>query len=77
MDEDGRLQVRLGVQLWSELQYTLTECSVIIDNVEEYVVKAEKEMFGQTSGVDAEAVSINLHSLFCIMLSHSTLNAAV
>ena len=44
VDEDGRLHVRLGAQLWSELQYTLPECSMVIDNVEEYVVKTEKEM---------------------------------
>ena len=47
-DEEKRLHLRLGVQLWSELQSTLPECSVVIENVEEYVSKAEKEMFNNS-----------------------------
>jgi hypothetical protein len=51
-DEEKRLHLRLGVQLWSELQSTLPECSVVIENVEEYVEeyvsKAEKEMFNNS-----------------------------
>ena len=48
-DEEKRLHLRLGVQLWSELQSTLPECSVVIENVEEYVSKAEKETFDKSN----------------------------
>ena len=48
LDEDGRLHVRLNVLLWKELQYAFPECMVAIENVEDYVRKAEKEMFNNT-----------------------------
>lgn len=48
LDGERRLHVRLGDQLWSELQHTFPECSVAIENVEEYVQKAEEEMFNTT-----------------------------
>ena len=48
LDEEKRLHVRLSDQLWSELQSTLPECSVVIDNVEEYVLAAEKQMFNES-----------------------------
>ena len=47
IDKEKRLHVRLGAQLWSELQSTLPECSVVIEDVEEYVLKAEKDMFSK------------------------------
>lgn len=48
LDKDGRLHIRLSVQQWIELQYMFPECVVAIDNVEDYVRKAEKEMFNNT-----------------------------
>ena len=45
LDEERRLHIRLTAQLWSELHYMLPECSVVIDNVEEFVQKVEMEMF--------------------------------
>ena len=49
VDEEKRLHIRLGNQLWSELQSTLPECSVVIENVEEYVSKAEKKPFDKSN----------------------------
>ena len=48
-DKEKRLHIRLGNQLWSELQSTLPECSVVIENVEEYVSKAEKKPFDKSN----------------------------
>ena len=45
LDEERRLHIRLSAQLWSELRYILPECSVVIDNVEEFVQKVEMETF--------------------------------
>jgi hypothetical protein len=59
-DEEKRLHLRLGVQLWSELQSTLPECSVVIENVEEYVeeyvLAAEMQMIGKSPDIKAETV---------------------
>ena len=49
IDKKGRIHVRLSDQLWSELQSSLPECSVVIDNVEEYVSAAEKEIFSKSN----------------------------
>ena len=48
LDDERRLHIRLSAQLWSELHYMLPECSVAIQNVEEFVQKGEKEMFNNT-----------------------------
>ena len=48
-DEEKRLHIRLSVQLWSELQSTLPECSVVIENVENYVSEVEKENFDKSN----------------------------
>ena len=63
LDEERRLHVRLGAQRWSELQSSLPECSVAIDNVEKYVLEAEKEMFNKSrvgAGWFQEYVRFNL-----------------
>ena len=44
-DEEKRLHVRISVQRWSALERLLSECSVAIENVEEYVQRGEKEAF--------------------------------
>ena len=54
LDKEGRLHVRLGRQLWTELQSTLPECSLVIDNLEEYVMEAEKVMFNNKSRLGAD-----------------------
>ena len=47
-DKDGRLHFRLSVQLWAKLQDKFPECTVAIENVEEYVRAVEREMFNST-----------------------------
>ena len=55
-DNGGRVHVRLSDQLWSELQSTLPECSVVIENVEEYVLAAEMQMISKSPDIKAETV---------------------
>ena len=55
-DNEGRVHVRLSDQLWSELQSTLPECSVVIENVEEYVLAAEMQMISKSPDIKAETV---------------------
>ena len=44
-DSEGKMHARLSAKRWSELQSRLPGCSVLIDNVEEYVLAAEMQMF--------------------------------
>ena len=51
VDEGGRVHVRLSAQLWSNVQRSLPECSVVIANVENYVTEAEKQMTSKAESV--------------------------
>ena len=46
-DKDGRLHFRLSVVLWTEEQDEFPECTVAIENVEEYVQKMESGYAGK------------------------------
>ena len=49
VDEEGRLHVRLNVRHWyAELRYLFPECHVVIESVEDYVRKGEREIFNNT-----------------------------
>ena len=43
-DKDGRLHFRVSVDLWEEERDEFPECTVAIENVEEYVQKMELDM---------------------------------
>lgn len=51
VDGGGRVHVRLSAQLWSNVQRSLPECSVVIANVENYVMEAEKQMTSKAESV--------------------------
>ena len=68
LDKEGRLHVRLGRQLWTELQSTLPECSLVIDNLEDHVLAAEIQTLGKSSNLRADLVSKD--SPFCKALQY-------
>ena len=44
LDGDRKFNIRLSVELWAQLQDKFPECTVAIENVEEYVQKMESDM---------------------------------
>ena len=45
---NGQVDYRVNARRWQKLKDAFPDCKVVIDNVETFVQKAEKEMFNVT-----------------------------